>query len=611
MQQLDSETVRKLGSYQVITSIEAAIKELVENSLDSGANTISVKLVHNGLKSIAVSDDGCGIDASSIPLAAKPHFTSKITSFDDLTQLQSLGFRGEALASLAECGDLTMTTAIMGEPAARTYTFDSQGNPSVAKLEARSSTGTTTTCYNMFKRMPVRRKHADTVKVKRKCLTQAQHLCQAYSLANPGLQLTFENDKQPAVRWRKRACQTSLEAVGLLFGTPLAKNLHQLCIATEHGTMTAWVAAASATPSVVARSQADRSFILVNKRVVDLPSFYSSYKQAWTAYTQSTSYPFLLLEMALPENQVDVNMSADKRECLITAADVLLAAFNEALGTYYDASQAVDQSLPTSKPVMSRASTKLASRPTTQSGSTTEALTSSPILSAMPARKRVKAGTTKLQQSMLGCCWAWSSHHPSNMAQGLRLIGHLEDGTWLCTDSRAVFAFDLQRARESQLYDRLLITGTLPRCALTTSLALDRTQIGAEGWSYLASLATEPDPKHENMQLISDPRICSNGFLLQRTKQEPMAVYVLEMASSLFFSPRDLSALLQACIVNKSPRPRLPKAREYFKGEASRIAAHESSTPTFKTVQGLLESHPDCAHQVFDCSDLKSLECAF
>jgi DNA mismatch repair ATPase MutL len=263
--------------------------------------------------------------------------------------------------------------------------------------------------------------------------------------------MTFENDKQPAVRWRKRPCTTSLEAVGLIFGGPLAKNLHVLDIPTGHGIMVGLVANLSATPSVVARSQADRCFTLVNNRVVDLPEFYATYRRIWMAFTQSTSCPFLLLQLTLPPSQVDVNMSADKRQCLLTSEELLLSTFSQSLEQYYQHQDVDDvNTVLVSSGPESKTSAKITNRPSILSLTppvTNDRAASTPAdtaVSAMPARKRVKASTAKLQPASLGCRWSYSIIQPKSSRQGLRPVRQLDDGTWLCSDGCKVFVFDLQ-----------------------------------------------------------------------------------------------------------------------------------------------------------------------
>ena len=107
---LSQDVIGKIAAGEVVERPAAAIKELVENSLDAGASAITVEIQEGGLESFKVTDDGCGIDESDIRLAFERHATSKIRSEDDLNSIGTLGFRGEALASIAAVGKVTLTT---------------------------------------------------------------------------------------------------------------------------------------------------------------------------------------------------------------------------------------------------------------------------------------------------------------------------------------------------------------------------------------------------------------------------------------------------------------------------------------------------------------------
>src|SRR4051794_25003708 len=114
IRRLPEETVGKIAAGEVIERPAAAVKELVENAIDAGARRIDVALVEGGLAAIEVRDDGCGIPLDDLPLTVERHATSKITALEDLNRLNTLGFRGEALASLAAVSDLRIRSLVPG-----------------------------------------------------------------------------------------------------------------------------------------------------------------------------------------------------------------------------------------------------------------------------------------------------------------------------------------------------------------------------------------------------------------------------------------------------------------------------------------------------------------
>lgn len=128
---LDASSIHALTSGQVVTSLASAIKELLENSLDAGATSIDIRLLGaHGTTGFSVSDNGCGIPASEYDVVAKKHYTSKLTSFDDLSMVRTFGFRGEALASICALSEkVTITTAVEADaPLATVLELDNAGS---------------------------------------------------------------------------------------------------------------------------------------------------------------------------------------------------------------------------------------------------------------------------------------------------------------------------------------------------------------------------------------------------------------------------------------------------------------------------------------------------
>ncbi len=154
---LPASTAHKLSSGQVITSVSAAVKELLENALDAQAGAIEVRLDNFGLDKIAVQDDGHGMDRDSMAMAAAKHCTSKIRDFEDLSNLASFGFRGEALSSCCELAEMEVASKREEDRVGNRATFNHEGNV----LDMRAvpmKRGTTVTLSNIFAKLPVRRK---------------------------------------------------------------------------------------------------------------------------------------------------------------------------------------------------------------------------------------------------------------------------------------------------------------------------------------------------------------------------------------------------------------------------------------------------------------------
>ncbi|XP_078536511.1 PMS1 protein homolog 1 isoform X5 [Lissotriton helveticus] len=128
MHQLPSSTVRLLSSSQVVTSVVSVVKELVENSIDARATSIDIKLENYGFDKIEIRDNGDGIKAVDTPVMAVRHYTSKINSHEDLENLETYGFRGEALGSICSLAEVYITTKTAADELSTQYTLDSSGH---------------------------------------------------------------------------------------------------------------------------------------------------------------------------------------------------------------------------------------------------------------------------------------------------------------------------------------------------------------------------------------------------------------------------------------------------------------------------------------------------
>ena len=155
---LTEQTVKLIKSGQVITSPSGVIKELIENALDAGATSIDIKVINHGLDLLEVRDNGFGVAAEDIPLMVKGHFTSKIKDFDDLYNVSTYGFRGEALNSLCSVSSLEILSKRKTDQLAKKIQFDTKCQ--IVKESAMASNiGTTIKAMNLFKNLPVRKNY--------------------------------------------------------------------------------------------------------------------------------------------------------------------------------------------------------------------------------------------------------------------------------------------------------------------------------------------------------------------------------------------------------------------------------------------------------------------
>jgi DNA mismatch repair protein MutL len=189
IQQLAPDVAAKIAAGEVVERPASVVKELVENALDAGARQIRVELVHGGLELIRVSDDGSGMPASELPLAFARHATSKIAHLADLERVSSLGFRGEALASIGAVAEVTLLSRNKGDERGAQM-FMSYGEPGTVSLAA-ANPGTSVTVRSLFSTVPARLKF---VKSRGAEAGRAIQVVEQYALAFPDVRFTVESE---------------------------------------------------------------------------------------------------------------------------------------------------------------------------------------------------------------------------------------------------------------------------------------------------------------------------------------------------------------------------------------------------------------------------------
>jgi DNA mismatch repair protein MutL len=299
---LPASVVNKIAAGEVIERPASVVKELLENSVDAGATRIDVSVEQGGSTLIRVSDDGCGIRADQLPLAVASHATSKISEADDLFHVRSLGFRGEALASIAEVSQFVI----------RSRTADAEVGAELEVVGGRASdlrpcgcpVGTTLEVRNLFFNTPVRRKFLRTTQ------TEMGHTIESFTriaLACPDRHLTLRHNERtvydlPAVdRW--------VERITAFFGHELGDSLIWIESSHEDVRVTGYVA----DPSV-SRGNNRMQYLLLNGRHIRDRSLQHALGEAYRGLLLTGRFPVAFLRMDLPPEMVDVNVHPAKLE---------------------------------------------------------------------------------------------------------------------------------------------------------------------------------------------------------------------------------------------------------------------------------------------------------
>ncbi|XP_076467800.1 PMS1 protein homolog 1-like isoform X2 [Babylonia areolata] len=332
MNYLSASTIRLLGSTQVITSVYSVVKELIENSLDAGAKSIEVKLENYGLDKIEVRDNGSGISSADIPVVAKRHFTSKITSQADLETLASYGFRGEALASLCAVSEVSVTTKTEAEDVSHSYTFNSEGDITCT-VPSHLGQGTTVCAKHLFKNLPVRKQYHSSVKKKKDDLKNVENLLLAYSVILPAVRLSLRHNKE--VVWQKVVLEDTAAVLQIILGKSVARQMEWSRRNVEDPQMQLelCVPKAGSDVSSLSRSTADRSFLCINGRPVVVKEIDKLVRQYYNNChgCETSRHPVYFFGVTLPSRDLDVNLDPNKTSVMATSMPTVLEQLEEML----------------------------------------------------------------------------------------------------------------------------------------------------------------------------------------------------------------------------------------------------------------------------------------
>ncbi|HEY7871088.1 MAG TPA: DNA mismatch repair endonuclease MutL [Rudaea sp.] len=300
---LSAELVNQIAAGEVIERPASVVKELAENSFDAGAHRIDIEVEQGGMRLIRVRDDGAGIAAEELLLALAPHATSKIASFDDLTRVASMGFRGEALASIASVSRMSITSRRAGDDHGTRIEAQGARTPRPAAYPV----GTVIEVRDLFHAVPARRKF---LRAERTEFGHIDELVRSLALARPDVEFRLIHNGKP-VRLLKPANDESaqLQRAGDLLGEIFAQN----CLRIEHAAaglrLSGWIGLPTAS-----RAQADQQYFHVNGRLVRDKSVAHAVRQAYQDVLYHGRHPVFVLFLELDPAAVDVNVHPAKRE---------------------------------------------------------------------------------------------------------------------------------------------------------------------------------------------------------------------------------------------------------------------------------------------------------
>jgi DNA mismatch repair protein MutL len=299
---LSPEVTSKIAAGEVIERPSSVAKELIENSLDAGARDINVEVHNGGVSYLRVTDNGCGLSSVDVEMAIRRHATSKLSKLDDLEHIRTLGFRGEALPSIASVAEVEILTRDQGSNAA-TYLHLEEGKITSREKKSRP-VGTTITVRHLFRNFPAR------LKFLKSSATEASHiatLVSQYALAFPEVKFEFIVDGRTNLRTPGDGDIRS--PVSAVYGLDIAKKMQDV-----EGTDEMLYAAGLASPPSVQRSTKSYLSFFVNRRYVRNSILAKAVETAYEGLLMTGRHPIVILNVTLPPEEVDVNVHPTKLE---------------------------------------------------------------------------------------------------------------------------------------------------------------------------------------------------------------------------------------------------------------------------------------------------------
>ena len=299
---LDQSTINKIAAGEVIERPSSVVKELLENAIDAQATAVTVEIRDGGISYIRVTDNGCGIPKEEVPLAFLRHSTSKIKSVEDLFTVSSLGFRGEALSSIASVAQVELITKTSEQLSGTRYQIE--GGVERSYEEVGAPDGTTFLVRNLFYNTPARQKFLKTAQ------TEGSHvaaLVEKIAMSHPDISIRFIQNNQN--RLHTSGNHNLKDIIYTVFGREIAANL--LPVESEQEVLQVH---GFAGKPVIARSNRSFENYYINGRYVKSGLIGKAIEDAYKPYMMQHKYPFVLLHISIEPEYLDVNVHPTKME---------------------------------------------------------------------------------------------------------------------------------------------------------------------------------------------------------------------------------------------------------------------------------------------------------
>lgn len=299
---LSQETIDKIAAGEVVERPSSVVKELVENAIDAGATAITVEIKEGGISLIRITDNGCGIPREEVPLAFLRHSTSKIRSAEDLLCVHSLGFRGEALSSIAAIARVEMITKTADALTGTRYQIE--GSKEIANEEIGAPDGTTFLVRDLFYNTPARRKFLKTAQTEG---TYISDMLEKLALSHPDISFKYINNNQTRLHTSGNGNRKDL--IYHIYGREIAAALLEVHYEGEFFSLSGYIG-----KPVINRGNRNYENYFINGRYIKSTLLSKSIEEAYHNFLMQHQYPFTVLYFTFPGETLDVNVHPTKME---------------------------------------------------------------------------------------------------------------------------------------------------------------------------------------------------------------------------------------------------------------------------------------------------------
>ncbi len=299
---LDKDTINKIAAGEVIERPASVVKELIDNSIDSGATDIRIEVEKGGKRSILVRDNGCGMGREDVLLAYKKHATSKLTRIEDLNTISTMGFRGEALSSITAVSKVEILTRPPEEITGTRIVI--HGGKVLETSDAGTAPGTSVHVKDLFYNTPARQKYLKSDRTELAHITDTvMHL----ALANPEISFTLLSEGKPVIR--NAGSSEPFKSIVNLLGPDTARSMLPLEYRTEDFEIWGYISKPETT-----RRESDQLFLFVNTRPVVSRAINKAIREGYYTKIPKERYPVAVLSLIVDPGEVDVNVHPRKAE---------------------------------------------------------------------------------------------------------------------------------------------------------------------------------------------------------------------------------------------------------------------------------------------------------